>query len=146
MNVINTRLIRIYEFFSTKILFEYQSKNLTKDAFYENSLRAKMIENVVLKKTFFSITKKELSIEKNALEHRLAKLNELRNIAIKKKFNQEETLAKKKNKRTFKIFITTKCLVKLKRLSQENQHSHKLKAKWKNSYIVHKLTRHDKSL
>ena len=146
VNVINTRLIRIYEFFSTKILFEYQFKYLTKNAFYENSLRAKMIENVVLKKTFFSITKKELSIEKNALEHRLAKLNELRNIAIKKKFNQEETLAKKKNKRTFKIFITTKCLVKLKRLSQENQHSHKLKAKWKNSYIVHKLTRHDKSL
>ena len=129
MNVINTRLIRIYEFFSTKILFEYQSKYLTKNAFYENSLRAKMIENVVLKKTSSSITKKELSIEKNAFEHRLAKLNELRNTAIKKRLNQEKALAKKKNKETFKILITTKCLVKLKRLSQENQHSHKLKAR-----------------
>ena len=146
VNVINTRLIRIYEFFSTKILFEYQSKYLTKNAFYENSLRAKMIENVVLKKTFFSITKKELSIEKNALEHRLTKLNELRNTAIKKRLNQEEALAKKKDKETSKILITTRCLIKLRRLSQKNQHFHKLKAKWENSYIVHKLTRHEKNL
>ena len=129
MNVINTRLIRIYEFSSTKILFEYQSKYLTKDAFYENSLRAKMIENVVLKKISFSITEKELFIEKNALEHRLAKLNELRNTAIKKKLNQEEALAKKEDKETSKILITTRCLVKLRRLSQESQHSHKLKAR-----------------
>ena len=129
MNVINTRLIRIYEFFSTKILFEYQFKYLTKNAFYENSLRAKMIENVVLKKTSSSITEKELFIEKNAFEHRLIKLNELRNTAIEKRFNQEKALTKKEDKKTFKIFITTKCLIKLRRLSQENQHSHKLKAR-----------------
>ena len=129
VNVINTRLIRIYEFFSTKILFEYQFKYLTKDAFYENSLRAKMIENVVLKKTFFSITKKELFIEKNAFEHRLTKLNELRDIAIKKRFNQEEALVKKEDKKTSKIFITTRCLIKLRRLSQESQHFYKLKAR-----------------
>ena len=129
MNVINTKLIRIYEFFSTKILFEYQSKYLTKNAFYENSLRAKMIENVVLKKTFSSITEKELFIEKNALEHRLTKLNELRDTAIEKKLNQEEALAKKENKETSKILITTRCLIKLRRLSQESQHFHKLKAR-----------------
>ena len=145
VNVINTRLIRIYEFFSTKILFEYQFKYLTKDAFYENSLRAKMIEDVVLKKISFSITKKELSIEENALEHRLIKLNELRNTAMKRRLNQEKALAKKEDKATFKILITTKCLVKLRRLSQKSQHFHKLKARWKSSYIVHKLTRHDKS-
>ena len=146
MNVINTRLIRIYEFFSAKILFGYQSKYLTKNAFYENSLRAEMIENVVLKKTSSSITEKGLSIEKDALEHRLAKLNELRDTAIEKRLNQGEALAKKEDKETPKILITAKCLVKLRRLSQENQHSHKLEARWEDSYIVHKLARHEKSL
>ena len=87
MNAINIKLIRIYEFFSTKILFDYQFKYFIENAFYENSLRMKMIENVILKKISFSNIEKKLVIEKFAFEQRLSKLNELRDTIVKKRFN-----------------------------------------------------------
>ena len=87
MNAINIKLIRIYEFFSTKILFDYQFKYFIENAFYENSLRVKMIENAILKKISFSNIEKKLVIEKFAFEQRLSKLNELRDTAMKKRFN-----------------------------------------------------------
>ena len=129
MNAINIRLIRIYGFFSTKILFGYQFKYFIENAFYENSLRVKMIENAILKKISFSNIEKKLVIEKFAFEQRLFKLNELRDTAMKKRLNQEKMLIEKKNKKTSKNSITTKCLIKFKRLTQEEQHSHKLKSK-----------------
>ena len=129
MNAINIKLIRIYEFFSAKILFDYQSKYFIENAFYENSLRVKMIENAILKKVFFSNIEERLAIEKFAFEQRLFKLNELRDTAMKKRFHQKKMLIEKEDKETSKNSITTRCLIKLKRLTQKEQHSHKLKSK-----------------
>ena len=145
VNAINIRLIRIYGFFSAKILFGYQSKYFTEDALYEDSLRVKMIENAILKKVSFPNTEKRLAIEKYAFEQRLFKLNELRDTAMKKRLIQKEMLTKKEDKETSKNSITTRCLIKFRRLTQKRQHSHKLKTRWEDFYIVHKLTQHEKS-
>ena len=129
MNAINIKLIRIYEFFSTKILFDYQFKYFIENAFYEDSLRMKMIKNVILKKISFSNIEEKLTIEKFAFEQRLFKLNELRDTTMKKRLNQKKMLTEKEIKKTSKNSITTKCLIKFKRLTQKKQYSHKLKSK-----------------
>ena len=149
MKIINIKMIKAFDYFSTQLFLEFQSKYIEKENLYKNVLRFRAIEDKIkniFERSVIAIDKTMIVEERN-FEERLIKFDEMRNLALEKRLEMSETLAKKidtrkKTKKTSKA----KNLIKLKRLAQNNQKSHKLESRWEDSYKIEKITSNEKSL
>ena len=146
INAINIKFIRLYEFVFVEILLKYKSKYLIETNQYENLLKTNVIEAKMLISIVSLIVTKNLIIKKSTLKHRLTKLNELKANALNRRFMTNEQLIEKKNNEKSRQLIKIKILMKLRRLTQNDQHNHKLKTRWENLYFVDKLAKHEKNL
>ena len=96
---------------------------------YENLLKTNVIEARILASIVSLIVTKNLTLKKSTLKYKLTKLNELKANALNKRFITNEQLIEKKNKKKSRQFIKIKILMKLRRLTQNNQYNHKLKTR-----------------
>ena len=128
-------MIRAFEYSSAEFLLKYQSKYFVEDDLYDNVLRSQTLKNKfrkflkrksVVSQTNFVIDS-IMNIEKRNFEKRLIKLNEMRDLTLDKKIKMNENITQKtaKNKSSLK----SNDLIKLRRLKQNQQKSHKLKSK-----------------
>ena len=122
-------MIRIFEFSSTKIMLEFQSKYIAKGDTYETVLRQEAIKKKMKNLLANAVINNTMTVEKAALKKRLIKLDEIRKIAVEKKIEFEENLIEKTDKKKLKHSITTKFLVLLRKLTQDHQHNHKLESR-----------------
>ena len=132
MKIINTRMIRAFDYFSAQLLLGFQSKYIEKENFYENVLRFRAVEDKIkniLERSVVAIDEIMIVKERN-FEERLIKLDEMRDLALEKRLEMSETLTKKiDTKKKTKKTSKAKNLIKLKRLTQDNQKSHKLESR-----------------
>ncbi|KAL8760748.1 MAG: hypothetical protein Q9184_003085 [Pyrenodesmia sp. 2 TL-2023] len=91
------------------------------------------------------MTEQGMTIEEAQYHARLAKLDEVRERAVDKRHELGEKLAEKTAKES-KVSPEAGDLVRLRKLAQDNQHSHKLEPRWEGSYKVQKLSEHGKSV
>ena len=132
VKVINTRMVRAFDYSSAQLLLKFQSKYIEEKDLYENVLRFRAVEDKVkniLERPIIAIDKTMIVEERN-FEERLIKIDEMRDLALEKRLEMSETLAEKidtekKTKKTSK----TENLIKLKRLAQDNQNNHKLESR-----------------
>ena len=146
INAINIKFIRLYEFVFVEILLKYKSKYLIETNQYENLLKTNVIETKILASIVSLIVTKNLTLKKSTLKYKLTKLNKLKANVLNRRFIINEQLIEKKNKRKSRQLIKIKILMKLRRLTQNDQHNHKLKTRWENFYFVDKLAKHEKNL
>ena len=144
IKAINTRMIRAFNYSSIELLLDFQLKYTAKSDVYETVLRTKIIENRM--KIIFErlIVNQIMIIENRNFEERLTQLNEMRYLVLNKRLSINKNM-------TFKIFIdhfssTTDNLIRLRKLTQTSQKSHKLKPRWENLYRVARINKNNKSL
>ena len=120
-------MIQAFSYSLIELLLDFQFKYTAKNDVYETALRTKIIENRM--KIIFerSIVNQIMIIENRNFEKRLTRLNKMRYLVLNKRLSMSENI-------TFKIFIdyfssTTNHFVRLRRLTQTSQKSHKLKSR-----------------
>ena len=139
VNSINTRMIRVYGFSPAQILFGFEPRYVPGADNFEDTIRSKSIERVIREGL-----EDGMSIEEAAYESRLACIDEWRQDAVDRRFKEASKLAEKTDKG---IPPPEKGdLVRLRRLDQDNQKSHKLEPRWEGPYIVDKVSAHGRSL
>ena len=133
-------------------MLKYQSKYFAENDLYENVLCIKILKvkfKKILKKKFV-INEKRLvvnaimSVEKCNFEKRLVRLNNLRDLIFDKRMKMSENITQKTTKS--KNSSKSNDLIKLRRLKQNQQKSHKLKSKWKKFYIIQSIFTHKKNV
>jgi hypothetical protein len=81
-----------------------------------------------------------------AVTDRVARLDDLRDAALRRKIHEQERQeSKSASKFIGKTVIKARDLVLLRRLAQDNQHSHKLEPWWLSPYLVKKISSNKKS-
>ena len=149
MKIVNTRMIKAFDYSLTQLLLRFQSKYIEEKNLYENVLRFKAIKDKIkniLERSVITIDETMIVEERN-FEEKLIKLDEMRDLALEKRLEINETLVKKiDTKKKTKKTSKEKNLIKLKRLEQNNQKSHKLESRWEDSYKIEKITNNKKSL
>ena len=131
----NIRMIKAFEYSSVQLLLEYQSKYFAENDLYENVLRIE-----ALKVKFKKFRKKKsvisderlvvnaiISVKKCNFEERLVRLNNLRDLIFDKKMKMGENITQKTAKG--KGPLKSDDLIKLRRLKQDQQKSHKLETR-----------------
>ena len=134
MKIINTKMIKAFDYSSAQLLLRFQSKYIEEKNFYENVLRFRAIENMIknIFERFITIIDDTMIVEERNFEKKLIKLDEMRDLILEnlKKLKMSETLAKKiDTKKKTKKISKARDLIKLKRLAQNNQKSYKLKSR-----------------
>ena len=119
VNSINTRMIRVYGFSPAQILFGFEPKYIPGSDNFEDTIRSRSIE-----KRIQEGLEDGMSVEEAAYESRLACLDEIRGEAIDRRFKEASKLAEKTDKGIAPP--SRGDLVRLRRLDQDNQKSHKL--------------------
>ena len=152
VKAINTRMIRAFGHSPAELLLGYQPKYFAGDDLYDNVLRSQALEDKFreLLESEPAVSQANLvvdstmGIEERNFEERLAKLDEMRDLALDKRMEMGEDIAQKTAKG--KGPLEPGDLVKLRRLGQDQQKSHKLEPKWEGPYIVQSVSTHKKSV
>ena len=147
----NIKMIKVFKYSFAQLLLKYQSKYFAENDLYENVLRFEILKikfkKLLKKKSVINdeklIVNAIMSIEKSNFEEKLVRLNNIRDLTFDKKINMSENVTRKttKNKSSSK----SDNLIKLRRLKQNQQKSHKLKSKWKKFYIIQSIFTHKKN-
>ena len=137
-NTINIKIIKIHSFFSAQLLLEFKSCH-TADMQSEYDEIKETAITVNVKK----IMNNEKSWEKAQYITKLTIIDEMQQQAIKKWIQKQEQMII----RTEKSEKTSEeeDLILMQWLTQNNQHSHKLKSRWERSYLMTQIERHEKS-
>ncbi|KFY31814.1 hypothetical protein V493_00777 [Pseudogymnoascus sp. VKM F-4281 (FW-2241)] len=140
VNVVNTKKVTLYGVSPAELLFGFKPRFTAGDLSIDEAIRSEMLSQP----NHISDVSPEATV--SAIGVRLAKLDELRDAAaeirLRRQLKQSEESAVR--------FANTKKvkrgdLVLLRRLAQDNQHSHKLEPRWQGPYIVHKVSPHGAS-
>ena len=109
----------------------------------KNKFRQFLKKKLVVNQINFTIDA-IMNIKKRNFEKKFVKLNEMRDSAFDKRMKMKKNMTRKTTKK--KVSSESKDLIKLRRLSQNNQKSHKLKSRWENSYRVKSVSANKKSV
>ena len=131
----NIKMIKAFKYSSTQLLLRYQSKYFVENDLYENVLRFETLkvkfEELRKKKSVINdrrlVVNAIMSIKKCNFEKRLVRLNNMRDLTLNKKIEMNENIAQKTTKS--KKVLESDDLIKLRRLEQDQQKSHKLKSR-----------------
>ena len=136
----NTRFIRIYGYSPAELLLGFNPIYHRGMIDLESEIRQ---ESIVSQEP--NMVDESMSVEEANYEVRLARLDEIRNIATKNRLMHQERVAESSDKHG-KIIYKNGDLVLLRRLAQDKQKSHKLEPRWEGPYIIDKKNDHEKSL
>lgn len=141
INAINTRLIKVFGFAPAELMLGFCPRYTPHTDELEELLRTQILIPAV--ETL--MTEQGMTIEEAQYHSRLAKLDEVRQRAVERRHGLGEKLAEKTAKEE-KVSPAVGDLVRLRRLAQDNQHSHKLEPRWEGPYKVQKVAEHGKSV
>lgn len=139
VNATNTRMIRTQRYTSSQLLFEFESKHFRGMKQLNDALQVKFMKSNIMK-----MSKEDLELSDAVYEVRMMTMNEIRNLALERWLRDQETLYNKANSRFFSS--QKENLVLVRRQTQDNQHDHKLKARWNDSQRLMRMTTHERSI
>ena len=139
VNSINTRMIKVYGFSPAQILFGFEPRHVPGADNFEDTVRSRSIE-----KRIQEGLEDGMSVEEAAYESRLACLDEWRQDALDRRFKEASKLAEKTDKGN--PVPKKGDLIKLRRLEQDGQKSHKLEPRWEGPYIIDRVSAHGRSV
>lgn len=114
-----TRHIKIYEYFSTQLLYEFQFKIIKKMKNFENQFRYKFFQSIIIR-----WTKNAKNITNEIYATRLNVLNEMRNFFLNKRFKKQQKIVFKMNKKN--ISFVKENLIMIRKLTQIKNHTNSL--------------------
>lgn len=146
VRAINTRYIKVFGHSPAEILFGFLPKYHPGGDEYDEVLRSRAIESEIQS----LMSREALTVEEATYESRMATLDEIRQIALRKRYEKAEkdaTLTNEKSKSPYKTRPLRKGdLVKLRRLDQDNQKLHKMEPRWEGPYRAEKISEHGYSV
>ena len=138
-NAINTKVIRIHGYSPAQLLLGFEPKYVAGMESLNDEIRGSLIAANV----------EEMMTQGSSPDEahhtvRLASIDEIRHRAIERRLQEQERTALK-TERTGES-ASEGDLVLVRRLAQDNQHSHKLELRWEGLYIVTRVEEHRKSV
>ena len=141
----NTRYIKTFGFTPAELIFGFNPRYTKGADDFEDILRSRAVNESIEE----LMTGEGMTLEEANYESRLAILDELRDQALTTRLETGIETAEKtstaKGGVGQKQKIDKGSLVRLRRLAQDNQRSHKLEPRWEGPYRVHKMASHGQS-
>lgn len=140
----NTRYIRMFGFSPAELLMGFNPRYTKGADEFEDILRSKVVGDSI----DALMSEEGMSVEEAAYESRLAIIDELRERSLAKRFQLGESTAESTDAKIHnnpEKMIKKGSLVRLRRLAQDNQKSHKMEPRWEGPYVVHKMAEHGRS-
>jgi len=145
INVINTRIIRVFGFTLAELLLEFLLQYIANAELYKNFLRTKIVEDRIKTILTKSIPDaKTLNIEKRYFKKQLVKIDAIRDLALNRRIEIDKHLAKKKKKD--KSLSKIENLLRLYCYYLNNIYTDKLLKRFKELYRVAKFVENRKSV
>ena len=141
LNSINSRFIKVFGYSPAELMIGFNPRYEKGGDDFEDILRSDSI-NAQVKDL---IIKEGMTVEEANYESRLAKLDELRDRALSRRYEMAEKQAQDTEKPEPKVAVKEGTIVRLRRLGQENQKSHKLEPRNEGLYKVTKVAHHGQS-
>ena len=138
----NTRCIKTFGFSPAQLLLGFNPRYSKGVDEFEDILRLRAVDESIDS----LMSEETMTLEEANFKSRLAILDKLRERSLSKRFRSGESLAKATAKSGIPAREIRKgLLARLRRLDQDNQHSHKLEPRWEGPYGVHKMAAHGHS-
>ncbi|RDW59800.1 hypothetical protein BP6252_12887 [Coleophoma cylindrospora] len=145
VHAIRTRAIKIYGFTPSELMVGYNARYVPTRQDLEAEIRKDLLKDEDLRERWLSIWVE--TTQQTAQLERLATIEEIRNIAARKRLASQETQVEKlSGKFANAPLLQEGDLVLLRRIAQDNQHSHKLEPRFDGLFVITAIQKYGKAV